>query len=49
MDREEISDECDNLCFGLESLIQPLKSSMCNCVGSCFLYSGFAREGWRVG
>ena len=25
-DREERSDECDNLCLGLESLIQPLKA-----------------------
>ena len=25
-DREEISEECDHLCFGLESLIQPLSA-----------------------
>ena len=25
-DREERSDQCDHLCFGLESLIQPLRS-----------------------
>ena len=30
MDREEISDECDNLCFGLESLIQPLRFACSN-------------------
>ena len=27
-DQEEISDECNNLCFGRESLIQPLSDQM---------------------
>jgi hypothetical protein len=44
-DREERSGECDHLCFGLESLIQPLMSR----VGLRLLAQGCLQVEWTMG